>query len=82
MNRRRLLGDGSRKGYPLPDIAGMVAAMTEGDPGVESERTSHNILDVCSHFEATNGSIAPAAAGEQQQALLAVALPELGRLHG
>jgi len=26
-----------------PDIAGMVAAMTEGDPGVESERASHNI---------------------------------------
>lgn len=26
------------------DIAGMVAAMTEGDPGVESERTSRNIL--------------------------------------
>jgi len=25
------------------DIAGMVAAMTEGDPGVESERTSYNI---------------------------------------
>ena len=26
------------------DIAGMVAAMTEGDPGVEIERASHNIL--------------------------------------
>jgi len=26
------------------DIAGAVAAMTEGDPGVESERASHNIL--------------------------------------
>jgi hypothetical protein len=25
------------------DIAGMVAAMTEGDPGVESERASRNI---------------------------------------
>jgi hypothetical protein len=26
------------------DIAGMVAAMTEGDPGVESETASHIIL--------------------------------------
>jgi hypothetical protein len=25
-------------------IAGTVAAMTEGDPGVESEKASHNIL--------------------------------------
>jgi len=27
-----------------PDIAGTVAAMTEGDLGVESERASHNTL--------------------------------------
>jgi hypothetical protein len=26
------------------DIAGIVAAITEGDPGVESEIISHNIL--------------------------------------
>ena len=33
-----------RESLSLTDIAGMVAAMTEGDPGVESERTSYNIL--------------------------------------
>jgi hypothetical protein len=29
----------------MGDIAGMVAAMTECDPGVASERAFHNTLD-------------------------------------
>ena len=29
---------------PLPDIAGTVASMTEGDPGGASERASHHAL--------------------------------------
>lgn len=29
---------------PVPDIAGMVAAMTESEPGVASERASCNAL--------------------------------------
>ena len=29
-------------GYSIPDIVGTVASITEGDPGVESEKTSHN----------------------------------------
>jgi hypothetical protein len=32
------------RGYSLSDIAGMVASMTEGEPGVESERTSDRAL--------------------------------------
>jgi len=28
----------------MPDIAGTVAAMTESDPGIESEKASHNTL--------------------------------------
>ena len=28
----------------LGDIAAAVASMTEGDPGVQSEKTSHNAL--------------------------------------
>jgi hypothetical protein len=34
----------SRAEISVPDIAGTVAAMTEGDPRVESEKASYNTL--------------------------------------
>jgi hypothetical protein len=40
---RKLAVNNSQSNYLGSDMGGTVAAMTEGDPGVESERISRNI---------------------------------------